>query len=108
MMLSSAQTFKIELSAYSTLILGVLGDHLSTSIGLKKECAIEANPMAFNLIQQGLWAQTDALLIVINIIAIFISLRIMNKQISKMTLLIPFLIGSFKLAVTIWNLSLMI
>ena len=107
MMLSGAQPLKIELSAYITLILGILGDHFSTKIGLNKECVIEVNPMAFNLMQQGIWVQTDILLIIINIVVIFISLRIMNNRISRMTLLLPFLIGLFRLSVAIWNISLM-
>ena len=107
-MLSRAPPSRFEVLAYSTLILGILGDHISTSIALSRENLVEANPIAFNLMQQGLWVQTDLILIIISIAAAFISLRIFNNPLSRITLIFPLVCGLLRLAVTFWNISLII
>ena len=107
-MLSRTLPSRVEIFAYSTLILGILGDHLSTSIALSKENIIEANPMALSLMQQNLWIQTDIILIIVSIAATFTSLRIIKNPMARATLILPIVVGLLRLAVTFWNVSLII
>jgi len=108
MMLSRAPLTRAEVFAYAMLVLGILGDHLSTSFALRRGNMMEANPMAYTLMQQGLWVQTDIFLIVLSIAATFTSLRVMKSPMVRITLFLPFLVGFIRLAVTFWNFSLII
>ncbi len=108
MMLSRVPPSKVEVFAYITLVLGIFGDHLSTGIALNKEGFIEANPMALNLMQSGIWVQTDAFLILISIAATFTSLRIVKNPLARIILVFPLMIGLVRLVVTFWNVSLLI
>ena len=108
MMLSRTLPSRVEAFAYSTLIIGILGDHLSTSIALSRGYVMEANPMALGLMQQNLCVLTDILLIIVSIAATFISLRIMKNPMARATLILPIVVGLLRLAVTFWNVSLII
>jgi|GEM_PF-2944897 hypothetical protein len=108
MMLSRVPPSKVEVLAYITMVLGVFGDHLSTGIALSRQNLMETNQLALSLMQKGLWLQTDAFLILISIAVTFTSIRIVKNPSAKLILIFPFLIGLVRLAVTFWNVSLLI
>jgi hypothetical protein len=108
MMLPRIPTSKFEVFAYFTMILGVLGDHISTSIALSRENYIETNPVALNLMQNGIWVQFDAFLIITSVIATFMLLRTVKNPLVRLVTIFPFIIGLLRLVVTIWNVSLLI
>jgi len=108
MMLSRVTPSKVEVFAYVTLLIGFLSDHLSTGIALSKENIIESNPVALSLMQKGIWLQTDLFLILVSVIATFMSLRIVKNPLAKTILVFPFVVGLFRFVVTLWNVSLFI
>jgi len=105
-MFSRAPLARFELSAYLLLIAGVVGDHLSTYMGLNRENVYESNPFAANLMHNGLWVTTDVALIVITVIMTYLLLRMKENPLSKYTLIYPSLAGIIRLFVTFSNLSL--
>jgi hypothetical protein len=107
MNINNAYSFKIEVISYILLMLGVLGDHISTNIGLSRSYIRESNPIALNLMNQGLWIQTDLLLIVVIIVTVYTVTRVLKSSTSKIIFLLPAISGLFRLGVTIWNFSLL-
>ena len=99
---------KVEVAAYFALILGVLGDHLSTSVALAKQNVREANPVALGLMRQGLWNWADLALILVRILATYLVLRVARNPLSRLILLFPAIAGVVRLVVTVWNLALII
>jgi hypothetical protein len=108
MMLSRTSLSRVELLAYSTLIIGIIGDHLSTSIALGIGNVREANPMASGLMQQNLWIQTDLVLIIISIAATFTTLRIVKNPMARATLILPIMVGLLRLVVKFFNVYIII
>ena len=108
MMLPRIPASRFEVLAYFTMILGVLGDHISTSIALSRENYVEANPVALNLMQNGTWIQFDAFLIITSVVATFMLLRTVRNPLIRTVTIFPFIIGLLRLVVTIWNVSLLI
>ncbi len=107
-MLARTLPGKYEVAAYFTLVLGVLGDHVSTGVALAKQNVKEANPMALSLIQRGLWNWADLALILVSIFATYLILRAVRNPFSRVMLLFPAMAGVVRLVVTFWNLTLLI
>jgi hypothetical protein len=108
MMLSRSPPSRFEVIAYLTLVLGVFGDQLSTSIALSRQNIFEANPVALGLMQKGIWSLTDVFLILTSIMASFILIRIMKNPMTRTILVFPFIIGLLRFAIALWNLHLII
>ncbi len=105
-MLSRTPLARFEVSAYLLLVAGVVGDHLSTIVGLNRENVYESNPFAAVLMQNGLWATTDFALIVITVAMTYFLLRMKDNPLAKYMLIYPILAGLIRLVVTFSNLSL--
>jgi hypothetical protein len=108
MMLSRSPTSRFEVIAYTTLVLGVFGDQLSTSIALSRENIFEANPVALGLMQIGVWSLTDVFLVLASIVVSFILIRTMKNSMARTILAFPFLIGLLRFSIALWNLHLII
>jgi hypothetical protein len=108
MKINDLYSIKAEALAYAIMILGVAGDHISTSIGLSRDYIRESNPMALSLMNNSIWIQTDIVLIVVSILAVFTLVRVVKSPSSRMVLVIPVLCGLVRLGVTFWNLSLLL
>jgi hypothetical protein len=107
-MFSRTPLAKFEVSAYLLLIAGVVGDHLSTVVGLNRENVYESNPFAAILMQNGLWVTTDVALIVITIAMTYFLLRMKENPVAKYMLIYPSLAGLIRLVVTFSNISLIL
>ncbi len=105
-MLSGNYLKNIEIFSYITLIFGVLGDHISTTLALNRENIREANPMALHLMQQGIWIQADVLLVLVSILTTYLIIRSLKNPMAKLILALPSTAGICRLAVTLWNFSL--
>ncbi len=107
-MFHKVEVSRIEIGAYLTLIAGVLGDQLSTTYALTQRNIFETNPFALTLMNYGLWSTSNFLLILISISATFISLRVLQQPTAKYLVLLPAFAGAVRIAVTFWNLHLII
>jgi hypothetical protein len=107
MKINNIYSLKIEAISYILLMLGVLGDHISTNIALSRSYIRESNPIALNLMNQGLWVQTDLLLVIVSIAIVFITTRVIKNTTYRAIFLLPAICGLFRLGVTFWNISLL-
>jgi len=78
-MFSRSPVSRVELGSYALLVLGVLGDHLTTTYGLITQQTQENNPFALMLMQKGLWEITDLVLIVALIAMPYLLMRVVKK-----------------------------
>jgi len=95
-----------EKVSYLLATVGILGDHLSTRLGLTKPYAYETNPNTIWLMDKGLWLPFDILLL---LATVGISSLIMRRWTFRgrwAVLAVPILLGSARLCFAIWNLHL--
>ena len=93
----------LEKTAYLVATVGILGDHLSTRLGLMNPDVYEANPYTIWLMQRGNWLTFDLLLL---LAAVGIPALIMRRWTFKgrwVMLVFPALLGSARLCAAIWN-----
>jgi hypothetical protein len=98
---------RIEPIAYLILMIGAVGDWISTRIGLSIGL-FEGNPVARGLMSSGTWIQTDFLVVLLCIALPFLVNRLSQSRVSKFFLGLPFCAGLAKLTVVAWNISLII
>lgn len=98
---------RIELLAYTTIIIGALGDWLTTTIGLTNGLA-EGNSIASNLMTAGLWIPADLLIVAVCILVPFIVNRLVQTRAANLFYAFPFLAGILKVGVSIWNVNLIL
>jgi hypothetical protein len=105
-MLNRSPLSRFEVSAYLMLVIGVFGDHLSTGLALANGNTYESNLISLNLMQNGLWFSTDAILILISVLATYFLSRLLTKPFARYLLIFPILTGLIRLVVSFWNFSL--
>ena len=96
----------LEKVSYLLATVGILGDHLSTRLGLTKPYAYESNTHTIWLMENGIWLPFDLFLL---LITVGISFTIMRRWTYKgrwAVLAVPILLGSARLFSAIWNLHL--
>jgi len=107
-MFSNTPLSRFEVGAYLLLVAGVAGGHLTTGLALAKPNIYETNPVALSLMQRSLWVPTDVALILVSVLATYVFMRVMNKPIAKYVMVYPALAGAIRLAVSLWNFSLLV
>ena len=108
MKINNLYSVRVEAFAYAIMILGVVGDHISTTVGLSRDFVRESNPIALGLMDNGIWIQTDIILIVVSILSVFTLLRVLKNPSSRIILILPVICGLVRLGVTFWNLSILL
>lgn len=96
----------LEAFAYFLLILGTIGDHLSTMIALRFPYIYETNQFAVFLMSRGLWLPFDLLLIALGIAIPYLILRVKEGGLFRGLLAYPIVLGAIRLGACLWNLSL--
>ena len=107
-LLSINRRVGLEPFSYFMLILGTLGDHVSTVMALTRPYIFESNPFTVWLMERGLWLPFDVVLVAVGIAAPYFILRNTNKDYFKALLIYPFLHGLIRLGACLWNFSLII
>jgi len=98
----------LEAFSYFMLILGTLGDHVSTIIALTRPYIFESNPFTVWLMERGLWLPFDVVLVAAGISVPYLILRLTKKDYFKSILVYSFLSGLIRLGTCLWNFSLVI
>ncbi|MFB0543992.1 MAG: hypothetical protein ACETVR_04340 [Candidatus Bathyarchaeia archaeon] len=101
-----SRIFYLEVFAYMLLIVGTLGDHVSTVVALRFPHIYETNPLTLALMSKGLWLPLDLVLIVLGIAIPYLILRIKRGGPFRGLLAYPLVLGAIRLGACIWNFSL--
>ena len=96
---------RFETAAYLLLLLGALGDWASTTAGLSMGL-LEGNTLAASLMMDGLWIPADLVMVGICIAVPYLANRLVKSTATKVLYLFPLMAGLFKVAVSLWNISL--
>jgi hypothetical protein len=95
-----------EKVAYVTALLGMLGDQLSTRLGLSRSMIYEANPNAAWLISNNLWLPFDLLVSASSVALTALFLRRCQAEGRWVMLSFPLILGGTRLLSTFMNLLL--
>jgi hypothetical protein len=106
MNINDLYSIRVEAFAYALMIIGVIGDHISTGIGLSRDYIKESNPVALNMMNNGTWIRNDIIFIGVSILAVFVFKRAIKNRSSNMILIVPIICGLIRLGVTLWNVSI--
>ena len=101
-------SFSLESYSYVFATLGVIGDQISTRIGLLNPNVVESNPITRYLISVNAWFIFDMLILGITIGASYFFLRKVSVKNGKCILVYPILFGFFRLFATFLNLQIIL
>jgi hypothetical protein len=99
-------SFSLERFSYVFATVGVVGDQISTRIGLLNPNIVESNPIARFLISVNAWFIFDMLFLGVTIGASYFFLRRVGVKNSNFILVYPILFGFFRLFATFLNLQI--
>jgi len=105
--LFNASKLNIEPAAYLLLIVGALGDWVSTRFGVSLGL-VEGNTVAASLMSSGRWMMTDFLVVAVCILVPYILNRIVRTRVAGYFVGFPLVAGVIKIGVSLWNLNLII
>ena len=100
-------TDNIQRTTFFTLMIGALGDWISTRVGLSLGLA-EGNRLAAYLMSRGAWIQFDIFIISVCFLIPLLVNYVSNKNAPKALFLFPLMAGILKLLVSVWNISLIL
>ena len=103
----NASELKIEPLAYLLLIVGALGDWVSTRFGISLGL-IEGNSVADSLMNSGQWMTTDFLVVAVCILVPYVLNRMVKTRVAGYFIGFPLVAGVIKIGVSLWNLNLIL
>ena len=106
--IAGVRRISLESFSYLMLIVGTLGDHLSTVIALTRPYIYESNPITVQLMERGLWLPVDIVLVILGIGVPYILIRLTKRQTFQALLAYPLVHGLVRLGACIWNFSLIV
>lgn len=96
----------IEILSYLVLVVGTVGDHLSTTIALQSPGIYETNQFAVFLMSRGLWLPFDIILILLGISIPYLIIRTKKGMPFRSVLVYPLVLGIVRLCACFWNFSI--
>jgi hypothetical protein len=96
-----------EIIVYAIMVIGFLGDQLTTRIATNLPWIVEANPLVAALMMRGLWLPLDALLLTLSIFAHLTLQLAFTTRRSWVTLSVPLVYGLVKFSTAVWNILLL-
>jgi len=105
--LFNASELNIEPVAYLLLIVGALGDWVSTRFGISLGL-IEGNSVAASLMNSGQWMTTDFLVVAVCILVPYVLNRMVKTRVAGYFIGFPLVAGVLKIGVSLWNLNLIL
>jgi len=105
--LFNALELKIEPLAYLLLIVGALGDWVSTRFGVSLGL-VEGNTVAASLMNSGQWMMTDFLVVAVCILVPYVLNRMVKTRVAGYFIGFPLVAGVIKIGVSLWNLNLIL
>ena len=103
----NASELNIEPVAYLLLIVGALGDWVSTRFGISLGL-IEGNSVAASLMNSGQWMMTDFLVVAVCILVPYVLNRMVKTRVAGYFIGFPLVAGVLKIGVSLWNLNLIL
>lgn len=103
----NASELNIEPVAYLLLIVGALGDWVSTRFGISLGL-IEGNSVAASLMNSGQWITTDFLVVAVCILVPYVLNRMVKTRVAGYFIGFPLVAGVLKIGVSLWNLNLIL
>jgi len=95
-----------EKISYLLATVGILGDHISTKLGLTKTYVYETNPNTIWLMEKGIWLPFDPLLLLATVGIPALIMRRWSFKGRWAILAFPMVLGSARLCAAIWNIHL--
>jgi len=95
-----------EIIVYAMMVIGFLGDQLTTRIAMDLPWIVEANPLVAGLMTRGLWLPLDALVLALSIFAHLTLQLAFKARSSWVTLSLPLVYGLVKFSTAVWNILL--
>ena len=105
-LLAGGRRIGLEVFSYFMLIVGTLGDHISTMIAIQRPYIYEANPYTVKLMEMGLWLPVDLALIALGIAIPYFLIRKTGREEFRALLAYQLVHGLIRLAACVWNFSL--
>ena len=97
----------LQKTVFFTLLIGTLGDWISTKIGLSLGL-VEGNCLAAFLMNKGAWIQSDFMIISICFLVPFLVYNYTEMRAPRTLFLFPLMAGLLKILVSVWNISLIL
>lgn len=107
-MLAGGRRIGLEAFSYLMLVVGTVGDHISTVVALTRPYIYESNPFTVQLMERNLWLPVDIVLVILGIGVPFLLIRLTKRQSFRALLAYPLVHGLVRLGACIWNFSLII
>ena len=95
-----------EIIVYAVMVIGFLGDQLTTRIAMNMPWIVEANPLVVGLMTRGLWLPLDISLLALSISAHLTLQLTFKARRSWVTLSLPLVYGLVKFSTAVWNILL--
>jgi len=100
--------YSVESLAYLTALVGIVGDHLSTRIGLISPRIQELNPFTVYLRLNGLWLLFDFFMLVVSLGLPALLIRKWSFRGRFAVLVFPILVGSARLFAALHNFMMIV
>ena len=98
----------LEVLSYLMLIVGTLGDHVSTVVALSRTYNYVTKTVTVQRMERGLWLPVDIVLIVLGIAIPYVLIHFTEKEYFKALLAYPLVHGLIRFGACLWNFSLVI
>ena len=95
-----------EIIVYVIMVIGFLGDQLTTRMAMNLPWIVEANPIVAWLMTRRFWLPLDIVLVTLSLSAHLALQRAFKMKSGWVTLSLPLVYGLVKFTTAVWNILL--